>query len=337
MVKKDYLQKFQDYLHDQIPDVIYHLLRKTGYDTSIAIQTIDSDVIKQIEEYINTEKIAHKKETVELLKKANYVNVEQFSFLLGHKALLLGLKRKSEEFDSLLAQLAQNETKSVHNVIKKSAKTIRTENSADREEAADTAETSENKEEDQIPSQLLSEALHNRVIHFVEHFLNIDGQIVVKDVKNLKLDFGVFEKIKSKNGAPGFKCYLKCLFCSIRKPCTYYKHWQASNYESHLKSESVLIRNRNESVLENNKENDSEAAKSAEKSANISANNTKVSAIGYQTKKSDETISEREPTAINSSKTSTSQNTQRLSINAALQEKIDSVLRIDTLDLGDRA
>lgn len=70
MVKKDDSFKFQHYLHNQIPDLIYNLLRKTGYDTSIAIQTIDFDVIRQIEQYIIAGKLSEIKKNCRIVEKS---------------------------------------------------------------------------------------------------------------------------------------------------------------------------------------------------------------------------------------------------------------------------
>lgn len=132
--------------------------------------------------------------------------------------------------------------------------------------------------------------------------------------------------ILSKHGVPGFKCYLKCLFCSTRVPCTYYKHWQASNYENHLKSESASGLNRNESDPEKDID-----------PAHI-ANNTEVSVSGKQNNESDKERSveklKGKSTSISSSKTSGGQNSKRLSVNAAVQGKIDDVLNLNTLDLN---
>lgn len=105
-----------------------------------------------------------------MLKKADYVNVKPFSFLPGHKALLLGLKRKSEEFDVFLAQNEpMNEHSSINNVNRKAKDPPRTGDSG--ENTTDIA-------------------FHFKVIHFVEGYLNIDGRIVVEDAKNMKLDCG---------------------------------------------------------------------------------------------------------------------------------------------------
>lgn len=65
-----------------------------GFDTSIAIQTLYIEVIKDIQGCINFEKLVENKDMAEQLRKAQYIKINPFAFLPGYKALLLGSKEK---------------------------------------------------------------------------------------------------------------------------------------------------------------------------------------------------------------------------------------------------
>lgn len=89
---KDFLTEFQSFLKYIIPDIIINILKNTGYDSPIAIESIDFDLIHSVEEFIEEQR--NKNTAIaKLLKESIYSETKPFVFLPGHKALLVGLKK----------------------------------------------------------------------------------------------------------------------------------------------------------------------------------------------------------------------------------------------------
>lgn len=234
MSKKDYLSKLHNFLHKQIPDVIINILRKTGYDTSLAIESLNNEEIEGLEKYISeSEKIK------KLLVGTQYSDCVPFTFLPGHKILLLGLKKKTIEFEQFQFSL---ENKSV-NVA--------------RSEGNENLDLSESDLSSSLPKPLLTKLI-GKVKHFVDK-KNIDfDDCLDEDVQSL--DVGEIEVLHNKSGKLTYKTLLKCIVCTIRVPCYHDSYWNISNYEAHLKKFHTRIQgaqasNDNESHLKENTEN----------------------------------------------------------------------------------
>lgn len=89
MVKKDYLHQFQVFLRNQIPEVIILILRKSGYDSALAIESLNDNEIIELETYVNG-----REDVIAALKNTVYEKVIPFKFLPGHKALFAALRKK---------------------------------------------------------------------------------------------------------------------------------------------------------------------------------------------------------------------------------------------------
>lgn len=234
MVKnsKDYLSKLQEFLNNQIPDVILQLLRKTGFDSAIAIQTFDLDLIKSVETYINSSD-----SIIEFLENTDYKNEKPFAFMPGHKALLIGLQKKSLEFEEYLKLSSNQVPKCVNKKLINQAN-------------ASEARNEDIDEED--PATFTKEhinLLHTKVVKFVKK----------KNIENIILDIGPVSESLNKQGQRVFKCMLKCLICAIRIPCSMTTFWQISNYENHLKRHLTLdltVKNERQAVAVDPKESD---------------------------------------------------------------------------------
>lgn len=106
--RKDFLSKLQCYLQNQIPEDIIIILRQTGYDTTLALETLTFEEIGNLEEYITEER----KDIINLLNNTAYLNLNPFALLPGHKAVLLGLKKKLEQFQNFQSESEQGKHRS---------------------------------------------------------------------------------------------------------------------------------------------------------------------------------------------------------------------------------
>lgn len=107
--RKDFLSNLQCYLQNQIPEDIIIILRQTGYDTALALETLTFEEIGNLEKYIAEER----KDIINLLKNTAYSNLNPFALLPGHKAVLLGLKKKIEQFQNFQSESEQGKHRSL--------------------------------------------------------------------------------------------------------------------------------------------------------------------------------------------------------------------------------
>lgn len=247
---KDFLGEFQTYLKNIIPDIILNILKNTGYDTPIAIESIDDNVIQLVEEYIELQRNENTA-IAKLLKNSIYSEIKPFAFLLGHEALLVGLKNKLAGFEE------QQSLKKVTVISRENLE----ENVASIA-AQSSAQLKGTQELDQERLTRLKSELTKKVNNFASK-KKIRSSFA-RD--SIVLDIGDIEKTKNTLGKTIYKCYLKCFVCAIRKPCTYTSHWQISNYECHLTkihlpteidNNQNLDQNPDPNNLENNQANNS--------------------------------------------------------------------------------
>lgn len=83
----DYLQKCVE-----IPKILIQILNLVGYDNPIAIKGLNTETVLEIEKYVN-------ENLNDVLVNSIYSNMKEFSFLPGHKAILLSLPSYVDEFD----------------------------------------------------------------------------------------------------------------------------------------------------------------------------------------------------------------------------------------------
>lgn len=86
----DYLQK-----SFEIPKILIQILNLVGYDNPIAIELLNAENIVEIEKYVAIN-LKH------ALVDSVYSNMKQFSFLPGHKAILLSLPSYVDKFDQFI-------------------------------------------------------------------------------------------------------------------------------------------------------------------------------------------------------------------------------------------
>lgn len=215
--KADFLTKFQNFLNNQIPEVILSILRKTGYDTVLSIDSLTFEEIEKLEVYIRG-----RNDLVEWLKSTTeYKDQHPFAFLPGHRVLLVGLKKKTAAFE---LTLLHGSTRS---------------NPLQTESREQTEESDNDHTNDTVKCKTILEKLNKKVENFLKR-QNIDCD---EDISNghlpaalaAALDVSELEKTQNNSGKIVYKCIVKCVVCSVRTPCTFSGHWQISNYEAHLK------------------------------------------------------------------------------------------------------
>lgn len=283
---KDFLSEFQTYLKNIIPDIILNILKNTGYDTPIAIESIDDNVIQLVEEYIEQQR--NKNTAIaKLLKNSIYSEIEPFAFLLGHKALLVGLKNKLAGFEEQQSLKKVTVSSSASDNFARnfeldfdSAKENLEENVASIA-AQSSAQLKGTQELDQELLTRLKSELTKKVNNFASK-KKIRSSFA-RD--SIVLDIGDIEKTKNTLGKTIYKCYLKCFVCAIRKPCTYTLHWQISNYEchltkTHLPTEIVNNQNFDQNPDQNNQANNStnlqKSPQNARRSIQMNSDQTKA-------------------------------------------------------------
>lgn len=323
MVKKDYLSRFQSFLQDQIPDSICLILRKTGYDTAVALEALNSEELQNLEKYIE-----QRKDILEELRDTEYSTVHPFKFLPGHSVLLLGLKKKTQEFHSSLVNnncdLRSKSSSNRGNRSRLPVTTTQSDLGAESYFGGDSVEDVEHassldsgNEENTIKSALISK-LSEKLYKYIKRS-DIDIDLRDKEAADLNLNVGEIEKSKNSHGKVIYKCSLKCVICEVRTPCSYIQHWQISNYEAHLKKfhKKHEINEPSESNRENSIENHN----------NISEKST----VEFGDK-AQSTMNGSENSNASAS-ASSSVNNNRFSLTAAAQDKLNAILQIGGLNL----
>lgn len=73
-------------MKDKVPNDIELILQRNGFDTKLALQSIDESVIEEIEKQGNEDR--------SILANTSYENVKNFKFKPGHKIFLLNLSKE---------------------------------------------------------------------------------------------------------------------------------------------------------------------------------------------------------------------------------------------------
>lgn len=147
---------------------------------------------------------------------ASYTHNQKFEFLPGHRKLVLALRNKVKYFNK------QNNRKPKKTPQNIPSETELIQNSEEIELL--TAEEIANLKS-RLNSKLANISKLTGSPAFTEE--NFIGTIDAYISKNLKT-------ITSKT--PSYKCFVKCVLCEKKVPCTFNKRWETSNISNHLKS-----------------------------------------------------------------------------------------------------
>lgn len=204
---KEFWDCFQLYLgNNKLPSFLVEILKSTGYDSSIAIELLDSEKISEIETFIETNYgCAHS-----LLKNTVYENSEKFKFLPGHRVLLLGLKTYADKY--------------LNSGLKK--KKVNT--SGENRELASIREEIEIPSDDEL--DVLKSCLVQKIVKFCKK-KHIDTENLSNSCVGAALEI-----IVNKNNVPVYKTVFSCPFCEVKVPCLHNLYWQIANLQKHMQT-----------------------------------------------------------------------------------------------------
>lgn len=228
---KDVFDRFKQKLNICISSDIIKILRGTGYDSEFALECLDTENIREIEEFVNNER--------HILKDTVYENRLNFKFLPGHKALLLNLSNKVGE----LRDKPKSNSKSY------AVETIYIDNN--HENIENNSEIIQNIGTNYIDIQKVVEPIDIRPISIEERSNELKNKLIDKLTKyssKNKVDIRLEGKhiLNYRNTINGvIKCDIECPSCLKKIPCIFKKYWLVSNIEKHFHTHVKQADNRN--------------------------------------------------------------------------------------------
>lgn len=93
-MSKQFWSNLEKFMKGTVPPSLKKILQETGYDSDIAIESINSDSIKTLEKHINDRRCLIKDTVYDKYIKEN----EPFEFLPGHKIVLLNLPNRIKQY-----------------------------------------------------------------------------------------------------------------------------------------------------------------------------------------------------------------------------------------------
>lgn len=189
-----------------------NILTSAGYDSALSIADLNESDIIVIQDHVSN-KARH------LVKEhKSYANNEKFEFLPGHRKLVLGLRKRVNDFNT-------------NNKGKKAKEQTPISIQGETEVVQTTEEI-----------ELLT----------TEEIVNLKKDLIVKLNKVAQSigspefteehSIGTLDGYISKNSRAiasktlSYKCSVKCAVCNKSVPCTFNKRWETSNILQHLKS-----------------------------------------------------------------------------------------------------
>lgn len=98
-------EKLESFFHIKYPNFIKEILKLTGFDSLYGLNTLDETTIKEIEEEVNKSILNNDgiienivKNTVYEKKLSEISDENPFKFLIGHKSILLNIKKDVEKY-----------------------------------------------------------------------------------------------------------------------------------------------------------------------------------------------------------------------------------------------
>lgn len=192
-----HLAEFQG---QKYPQFLVDILISTGFDSELSLTQINEDIIKDIENYIDKNKY--------LIKDTPYENnAGEFKFSIGHKLIL----RKIPE---IIKQLDDTKRE-----VREKVSTAGKGNTRDKIHINSNIQSNINRDINELRVDICT-----RVKKYANDF-NLDFDFCDGNIQNLIKIAGI-----------GYKCNLKCPFCSKSPSCVYKKNWNISNFTSHVKT-----------------------------------------------------------------------------------------------------
>lgn len=90
----DFLEKFKIFLGDRVPNVLFEILKRTGYDSSIAVKQINTHGLNELESFLSS--------SDQHFENSIYTPFKQL--LPGHRTSLLSLPSLVDEYELHIEQ-----------------------------------------------------------------------------------------------------------------------------------------------------------------------------------------------------------------------------------------
>lgn len=191
-----------------------------GYDNALSISKFTEADIPIIESFAEAN-------LQDVLKESKiYANIKPFSFLPGHRKLLIALPNKLFGFKNNKCK------KNLFSTPKQDAQAS---------EQIEFVEILTDDYQNTLKEKLLVK-LNLRAKSFGIATLFTLEKIISEITPYVSQSRSALNKFT-------YKCSVKCVNCEVTKPCTLVGHWQISNIETHLKKHSTQIEN-----IDNDKE-----------------------------------------------------------------------------------
>lgn len=189
------------------------ILKKCGYDNPIAVKLLDEINLEFVEQYTS-------QQLIDLVKQSGYPTTDKFEFLPGHKVTLLALPNFVDNY------LEEKNSQTKNN---KSSSAIQASSSKASSEVTDiTVDNIDILSEDE--KEKLKTTLKSKIDSYLKKLDFGDLLVSLKDISSIDTCINRANKVV-------YKCSVKCPVCDHMKPCTFNKHWQISNLESHIRLE----------------------------------------------------------------------------------------------------
>lgn len=179
---------------EKLPECIKSLLIPAGYDTLASLSQLSDETIKSIEEFHRRN--AERVNSLTCCYSDYYKSLNEFSFLPGHRSILLSLPNQIKE-------------------IKKNSTNKRSES-----------------KKNGAKKSLSDEILRTQLLNSLNKYLR--SKTALKTTNDLLSAIHIKE-FKRGTGDCVCSCKFSCPFCQKLIPATYKAYWHSSNITSHLK------------------------------------------------------------------------------------------------------
>lgn len=186
-------------IKEKLPGVIKVVFEKCGVDTLTAVESLNNENIKEMENNINSDDAL-----LDAVKQCPGYTDQKFAFLIGHKILMKEVARKMSEIRNQggLSRYKKGQ--------------------CDRTNVEDNGNLDEQKEE-----------IQNSLVQKVQNFCDTkdidmeEASISKRSIKNFIMTTG--------KGFIEAKCSMECPICGKFISVLFKKYWYISNLERHIK------------------------------------------------------------------------------------------------------
>lgn len=207
--KKNNISYFFEKNKEIIPTILRFILEECGFNTLSCMKDINADVIREIEEYVTSNKYIIENH---IFDDTPYRKQVKFQLLPGHRMLLLNLPKKLEEINNFKQQTTQKPW-----------------------ETRDTSELDSNKENNKnVNNTEEDDELKKKLINRIT--TSITGIKLKISSESFTTSNIVKFDIYITNNQLNCKSVVKCPLCEKCLCVSYKKYWYISSFDQHLKT-----------------------------------------------------------------------------------------------------